>query len=262
MDAIKEFITNLLSDFDPAALLPELDTFLGKVELVARIAVLAGPAVLLFLGLCYLIFPAKEANHVAGYRFFWGMSSVEAWRFTQKTAGIVWSLLGLIMGGIVYLYSAKFHGMELMDAVWLAVKCIFWELGFVAASCLVIDITVFASYNSRGVARREPKAKKQKAVQEFYEEPEEQPESFFDPDTFAAAYNDPVQPVEAPVEYSEEELTLPPEYAAQPEAPAAPAPEAQEAPADPAPEAQEGEPIPEALPMEAPDEEPEQTPWE
>ena len=45
-----EFFVNLLSDFDPAALLPQLDTMLGKVELLVRIAVLAGPAVLLVLG--------------------------------------------------------------------------------------------------------------------------------------------------------------------------------------------------------------------
>lgn len=212
MDAIKEF----LSEFDPAALLPELDTFLGKVELVARIAILIAPAMLLFLGLCYLLFPAREANHSYGYRFFWGMNSVEAWRFTQKVAGLVWGLLGLLMGGVMYLFSAKFHGMELMDAVMLAVKCILWELGIVAVSCIAIDITVFASYNSRGIARREPRPRKQKEVpvQEFYE-PAAQPEgeSFFDPNAFAAAYNDPTAP-EPQVEYSDADLTFPPEYAA------------------------------------------------
>ncbi len=47
MDSIKE----LMDNFEPASLLPDLGTVIGKVELVCRIAVIAGPVVLLAMGL-------------------------------------------------------------------------------------------------------------------------------------------------------------------------------------------------------------------
>ena len=41
----------LMDEFDPASLLPELDSIMGWVTTVARIAVLIGPIVLLVMGL-------------------------------------------------------------------------------------------------------------------------------------------------------------------------------------------------------------------
>mgnify|MGYP002517907876 CR=1 FL=1 len=44
--SIEDFKT-LMDEFDPASLLPELDTVIGKIAFIARIAVLVGPIVLL-----------------------------------------------------------------------------------------------------------------------------------------------------------------------------------------------------------------------
>ena len=90
-----EDFKGLMDDFDPASLLPELDTVMGKIALIARIAVLIGPAVLLVMGLVYIFASPKEANYTLGYRCYFGMGSVEAWRFTQKLAGIAFVALGL-----------------------------------------------------------------------------------------------------------------------------------------------------------------------
>lgn len=182
-----EFIKTLLNDFDPAALLPELDTFLGKVELIMRIAVMVGPVVLLVLGLWYLLLPPREANHSVGYRFFWGMNSVEVWRFTQKVAGIVWSLLGLGLSVTMFFLSAGFRGKETMELVELAVKCIFWEMGLLAVSCLGIDITVVVAYDSKGIRRKSKRRPKEAPEEEFFQEaPQEEvfQETFAQPEEF------------------------------------------------------------------------------
>ena len=50
-----EALKSLLSEFDPAALMPKLDTVLGKIELIARLAVLIGPLVLLVLTVVMLL---------------------------------------------------------------------------------------------------------------------------------------------------------------------------------------------------------------
>ena len=154
-----DFIKSLLSDFDFSSLLPKLDSILSKVELLARIVVMAGPVILLVLGLWYLLLPPKEANYAVGYRFFWGMSSVESWRFTQFVAGIVWSLLGLVLSLAMYLLSGGFKDKPLMDIIWKCVEYVFWEMGLLAVSCLVINLTVVFTFNSKGERRREKKRK-------------------------------------------------------------------------------------------------------
>ena len=57
-----EDLKGLLDGFDPAALLPELDSLLGALTVVIRFAVLVGPVVLLVLGLGYLFAAPREAN--------------------------------------------------------------------------------------------------------------------------------------------------------------------------------------------------------
>ena len=147
-------ITSFLEDFDASAFIPELNTVLGRLELVMRIAVLIGPLALMALGLMYFLVPPKEANHSFGYRFFWGMSSVEAWQFTQRVAGIAWGSLGLILVIVMAVVCNGFRGLESMAMVWAGVRCILWELGLLALSCLVIDILVVVFFDRKGVRRQ------------------------------------------------------------------------------------------------------------
>ena len=55
LDALKA----LFEEFDLAAFLPKLTDVLGWVEMVLRIAVMAGPLLLLGFGLLYLLAPPK-----------------------------------------------------------------------------------------------------------------------------------------------------------------------------------------------------------
>ena len=96
-DSLVERLKTLINEFDPAAFIPEVGSIIGWVELFARVCVMVAPVIMLVLGLIYLLVPPKEANHTLGYRFYFGMGSVEAWRFTQKLAGICWSALGLVL---------------------------------------------------------------------------------------------------------------------------------------------------------------------
>ena len=93
-----DFLKSLLSGFDPAMLVPDLTAMLENLDVALRVVVLAGPLCLLGLGLLYLLAPPAEANHIFGYRHYWGMSSVDAWQFTQRTAGYVWTGLGAEIG--------------------------------------------------------------------------------------------------------------------------------------------------------------------
>ncbi len=168
-----QFINDFLEDFDISTLLPDLGSLLGKVDLVLRIAVLLAPLVILGLGLLYFLTPPKEANHNFGYRFYWGMSSVESWLFTQKLAGAIWSILGFGLLVVMAVLCGSFKGMEAMAMVQRAFTLILWELGLVAISCVIIDLTVIVFFNSKGIRRNfTRKGVLSEETEEFYDDDE------------------------------------------------------------------------------------------
>ena len=149
IDSIKE----VMDGFDPGALLPDLTTLVGRVELICRIAVLIGPLILLAMGLAYLFAAPKEANHYFGYQCYYGMGSVQAWRFTQRLAGIVLGILGLVLTITMYVLSMKFRGMETMAMVTMAAKCLIWQAVLSALSMVAIKVTDMILCDRRGEVR-------------------------------------------------------------------------------------------------------------
>ena len=143
------------SELNLGALLPDLSTVLGWIELAARIAVMAGPILLLGFGLVFLLAPPKEANYGLGYRFWWGMASLEAWKFTQRIAGMVWSALGAVLTIVMALICSGFRDLEPMDMVWRAGSCLIWELVLVAVACIAINVVVMKKFDTDGFARDE-----------------------------------------------------------------------------------------------------------
>jgi uncharacterized membrane protein len=151
--SIEDF-KGLMDAFEPASLLPELDAVIGKLALLARIVVLVGPAAILLMGLVYLFAVPKEANYYIGYRCYYGMGSVEAWRFTQRLAGIVFAVLGLVTGIAMMLISSGFAAMDTMDLLWRAVYCVLFEAGSVAIACLSINIVAALRFDGKGNERK------------------------------------------------------------------------------------------------------------
>lgn len=149
-----EDIKVLMDNFDPAALLPDLSTVVGTVEFLTRLAVVAGPIVLLTLGILYFLLSPKEANYHFGYRCFFGMGSQEAWRFTQRFAGIVWAVLGLILTIVMTVITGGFAGKPVMDILSSGFSCLLWEIGLTVLSCLVINLTVMFRFDRNGLPRK------------------------------------------------------------------------------------------------------------
>lgn len=147
--AIKE----LFNGFDPAALLPDIGSLVGVVTLICRLAILLAPLVLAGLGLCWLIFPAKEANYHYGYRTFFGMGSVSAWRSTQKLAGICFAALGAVLTLVMLMTSITFSSMDPMDMVWSTMRCLLWEAAAAVITILAINAITTLRFNFRGEKR-------------------------------------------------------------------------------------------------------------
>ncbi len=151
--SIKEF----MDGFDPAALLPSIDTIVGKVQLLCSIAILAAPVMMLLMGLAYLLFAPKEANYYFGYRTTFGMGSVSAWRHTQKVAGLVFGGLGLLLTILMLMICLTLSGRAPMDMVWLAVKSLLWEGVLTLIAIFSINSLAMYTFDYNGNKRRKTK---------------------------------------------------------------------------------------------------------
>ena len=152
-----DFIKSLLGEFDPTALLPDLWAIFGNLDTALRVAVLAGPLCLLGLGLLYLLAAPKEANHLLGYRLFWGMASEVAWLFTQKTAGLVWLVLGLGMTVSMAFICNTYRDMAWEAMLLSALISVIVELLLVFVSKLLINALVVLRFDLKGSRRNEQK---------------------------------------------------------------------------------------------------------
>lgn len=150
-------IKDMMDAFDPASLLPELSDVFGSLSTVCRFAVMIGPIVLLVLGLAYLFLSPKEANYYFGYRCYYGMGSIQAWRFTQRLAGVVFGGLGLILTIIMLLISGGFAAMEVTDMVWRAADCLIWQAILVVLATVGINLTAALRFDRKGEYRKKNK---------------------------------------------------------------------------------------------------------
>ena len=150
-----ESLIQLVNEFDFAKIMPELDSVMGWIDLFVRICVLAAPVALLFFGLWWLVLPPKEANHRAGYRCYFGMGSVDAWRFTQRIAGILFTVLGVALLVISLLVSNRFPDLEPSVMLDKAVVCILWQIGITLVLSLMINLIVALRYDRNGDLRSE-----------------------------------------------------------------------------------------------------------
>ena len=154
-----ESIKSLMDGFDPAALLPDLSDLFGSLATLCRFAVMIGPVVLLVLGLAYLFLSPREANYYFGYRCYFGMGSVQAWRFTQRMAGILFGGVGLILTIVMYVMSGSFSEMEITDMVWKAAGCLAWQAIIAIVLTLLVNFLAFFFFDAKGGPRRRKKEK-------------------------------------------------------------------------------------------------------
>lgn len=154
-----ESIKAIMDGFDPASLLPNLSEVFESLAPVCRFAVMVGPIVLLLLGLAYLFLSPREANYYFGYRCYYGMGSVHAWRFTQRLAGLLFSAAGALMSIVMFTLSAGFGGMEVTDMVWKAADCLVWEAGITIGLTLFVNLLAMLRFDRRGELRKKKKAK-------------------------------------------------------------------------------------------------------
>ncbi len=149
MDAIM----NLIGEFDPAALLPNISVVVWLMELISRLAILVIPVLLLIFGLLYFFKPIKEANHIFGYRAYFGMGSVDAWRFAQRFAGFIYMILGGVMTLAMVIVSIVLIWKDTFTLLTACAICLIIELVLTGIAVLAINIYLAVRYDRYGYRR-------------------------------------------------------------------------------------------------------------
>ena len=148
-----ENIKQLMDGLDIAALLPDIMDIMNGIALLTQIALFLAPLILLGLGLYYFLLSPKEANFTTGYRCYYGMGSEEAWRFTQRLAGVIWTLAGITMTLGVVLLRYRFAALDLSQLMWTAIFCLLLQGAIVLVLRALIHFIVLLRYDRKGNKR-------------------------------------------------------------------------------------------------------------
>ncbi|MBQ8909824.1 MAG: SdpI family protein [Oscillospiraceae bacterium] len=132
------------------AIIPKLDLLLSDMRFWMSVAVLIGPILFAAMGAFYYFAAPKEANHRVGYRTYFGMGSVAAWRFTQKIAGMVWGGVGAVLTLVAVIVCIVLGGKEPAEAMSAALTMLIIEAVCALLAFLTVEITVFIRYDMNG----------------------------------------------------------------------------------------------------------------
>ena len=143
------------SEMNLGALLPSVGFVVGLIEFALWLLVLAGPLTLLGFGLLYRYRPPAEANYGVGYRFWWGMASLDAWKYTQHLAGVIWTILGAALSAVMLIVCIVLQCLDTMTMVIGCAVCLGIELILVAAACITINVLVMKKFDKDGYRRSE-----------------------------------------------------------------------------------------------------------
>ena len=157
---------DVLKNWLDGSALPDPELLLEKLGPVLWFLLMAGPVLLVIMGLLYRFAAPSEANHHFGFRCYFGMGSVQAWQFTQRLAGITWIVLGVGLAiAMLVVKQRVLAGLDVMEMLLHALSCVLVQVGLLLIASVVIRFIVACTFDRHGVRRRDKrKQRKQKQV--------------------------------------------------------------------------------------------------
>lgn len=149
MDKIMNFVDKISLE----KILPKIDSILDVILWLMQWAVKLGPICILVLGLIYMLIPPKEANRYFGYRTYFGMGSISAWLFTQRVAGALMTLTGLVLYLIAKKAAEAFVGMEYQELTEKALGLLKGQVIAILVIYVFMFLLTMVMFNHKGVCR-------------------------------------------------------------------------------------------------------------
>ena len=141
------------NELDLGALLPSVGSIVGFVQVLLVLAVLVGPLMQLGFGLLYWFKPPAEANYGLGYRCWWGMASLDSWKFTQDLAGKIFTVMGGVLTIAAIVICCIISGLEVMEMANWAAFSLLCELVLIGLACVAINIVLICKVDKDGYRR-------------------------------------------------------------------------------------------------------------
>ena len=145
-----EAITAFMESFDIAKLLPELGKFVSDLRFWAGLFMLVGPIIMLLLGLWYFFLPTKEANHHIGFRTYFGMGSMDAWKYAQKMAGWFFMIGGGALTAVALVLVIVLGGAEPMKMATTALILLIIQAVVAFGLWMTLQILLMIRYDKNG----------------------------------------------------------------------------------------------------------------
>ena len=146
-------IMNFIDEVSLEKLVPEIDSILDCILWLMQWAVKLGPICILVLGLIYMLLPPKEANRYFGFRTYFGMGSISAWLFTQRVAGAVMTLTGLVLYLLANNAAKTFAGMDQMEVTEKAIGLLKGQIIAILVIYVVMFLLTFVMFKRNGACR-------------------------------------------------------------------------------------------------------------
>ncbi len=142
-------ISNLLD-----MIVPDMATLLADMRFWLGLVLILGPVLLLAIGAYDYYLAPPEANHKAGYRTYYGMGSVKAWRYTQKLAGAVFMMVGagLLVASIICCFVMIAQGIG--AAVTTGLVMLIIQVAAVLAAYGFIEFSVARRFDENGKEKK------------------------------------------------------------------------------------------------------------
>lgn len=136
------------------AIIPDLANLVADMRFWIGVAMVVGPVLFLALAAYYLFLSPPEANHKAGYRTYFGMGSLPAWRYTQNFAGKVFAIAGGLLTVAAIVGCIMMANREMAEAFTPALIILVIEVAVAVIAYAVVEITVACRFDANGNRRK------------------------------------------------------------------------------------------------------------
>lgn len=147
-------ILSLLQDFDVANFLPAPDKFLTGLTGWIRVILLAGPLLLLGIGLWDRYVSPKQHGSRLCFPMWVNVTGKKAWAYAQRLCNVTCLLLGGGLSVLMLIISLFFSGERGLAMIYVALVCMIIEFILVLIAWIGINILVGKAYGKNGNLRK------------------------------------------------------------------------------------------------------------
>lgn len=135
-------------------MLPDMGGFLGDIRFYLCLFLLIVPILMAAMGALRFFRPAREANRFIGYRTYFGMGSVYAWRVTQWVSGAVFMGIGAVLLLIAIIVCIVMGFQSVSDAVFTVFIWLIVEGVCLLLSVAAVEGIIFYQFDRQGNLRQ------------------------------------------------------------------------------------------------------------